>query len=129
MGPAMKEEIDNITSVIIGCALRIHNTIGPGLLETAYEKLLADDLTQAGHTVDRQKLVTLNYDGRRLVDCLRADLIVDGLVVVEVKSRQAMHPVFAQQVLTYLRMLDLRVGLVLNFGTSSLGIKRVVNSF
>ena len=119
------------TEQIIGAAIKIQRRIGPGLLESAYEACLVYELGQLNLHVQRQKAVPLIYNSVKL-DCgFRADLIVNQEVVVEVKCKEAIHPVDQAQLLSYLRLLNLRVGLLLNFHVVILrdGIKRMVNSY
>jgi iron complex transport system substrate-binding protein len=127
----MRVELDLITGAIINASIRIHDDFGPGLLESLYEAILACELRRRGLHVKRQRLITFWYNGVDVEDAFRADLIVDERVIVEVKSQEHLLPVHSKQVLTYLRLMDLRVGLLLNFGAELMkdGIKRVVNDF
>ena len=120
-----------ITAQIIGCAIKVHRKLGPGLLESAYESCLVYELEQIGLGVQRQKAVPLVYEGVKLECGFRADLVVDGRVVVEIKCKEALHPVDQAQLLSHLRLLDLQVGLLMNFHVVVLkdGIKRVVNNY
>jgi GxxExxY protein len=123
--------LSQITSDIIGAAIRIHRRLGPGLLESAYEACLAYELEKLDLRVQRQKPVPLVYEGVKL-DCgFRADLVVEGQVVVEIKCKEAVHPVDYAQLLSHLRLLDLEVGLLINFHVAMLkdGIKRIVNNY
>jgi GxxExxY protein len=123
--------VNDITHGIIGAAMKVHQTLGPGLLESAYEACLGHELVKLGLRVERQKPVPIIYDGVRL-DCgFRADLLVEGMVVVECKSKDALHPIDTAQVLSHLRLLRLPVGLLINFHVLALkdGIKRVVNDY
>jgi len=120
-----------ITEKIIGSAIKIHRALGPGLLESAYEACLARELELMGLHVDRQKPVPLIYDSVKL-DCgFRADLVVQGRVVVELKCKDQLHPVDYSQTLSHLRLLGLQVGLLINFHVVMLkdGIKRIVNNY
>ena len=121
--------INELTGRVVDSAFRIHRALGPGLLESVYDRVLARDLARRGHRVERQKSVTIEFEGMRFDEAFRADLVVDGRVVVEVKSALTSAPVHAKQLLTYLRLLDCRVGLVINFGAPVIkdGITRVVN--
>ncbi|MGO9086301.1 MAG: GxxExxY protein [Candidatus Sulfotelmatobacter sp.] len=121
----------DITPEIIGAAIKIHRKLGPGLLESAYEACLAYELEQSGFHVQRQKAVPLVYEGVRLECGFRADLVVGGQVVVEVKCKEALHPVDESQLLSHLRLLDLQIGLLINFHVFLLkdGIKRMVNNY
>jgi GxxExxY protein len=121
----------DLTPEIIGSAIKIHRRLGPGLLESAYESCLAYELTKLGLHVERQKPVPLIYESVKL-DCgFRADLVVQGRVVVETKCREALHPVDEAQLLSHLRLLNITVGLLINFHVVLLkdGIKRLVNNY
>jgi GxxExxY protein len=121
----------NTTQQIIGAAIKIHRRLGPGLLESAYEACLAYELEQLGLRVQRQRAVPLVYEGVKL-DCgFRADMVVHGHVVVEIKCKEAIHPVDQAQLLSHLRLLDLQIGLLINFHVVLLkdGIKRMVNNY
>ena len=121
----------DITSQIIGAAIKVHCKLGPGLLESAYEACLAYELEKLGLQVQRQKAVPLVYETVKL-DCgFRADLVVASRVVVEIKCKEALHPVDHAQLLSHLRLLDLQVGLLINFHVVVLkdGIKRMVNNY
>jgi GxxExxY protein len=123
--------LNELTHAIIGAAIKVHKLLGPGLLESAYEACLAYELEKLGLRVERQKPVPLIYESVHL-DCgFRADLLVEGLVIVEVKAREALHPIDEAQLLSHLRLLDLRVGLLMNFHVLVLkdGIKRMVNNY
>ncbi|HEU4723348.1 MAG TPA: GxxExxY protein [Gemmatimonadaceae bacterium] len=124
-------ELDDITGAIVDAAIHIHRTLGPGLLESVYEGLLACELGRRGFRADRQLLIRFSYDGIDIGDAFRADLVVEECVIVEVKAQERLAPVHARQVLTYLRLMNLRVGLLLNFGGETMreGVKRVVNNY
>ena len=115
------------TDRIIGCAIEVHRALGAGLLESAYQTALCFELAHRGLRFDRERLVPLEYHGVRIGE-YRPDLIVEQSVVVEVKSVLRYEPVFTAQMLTYLRITGLRVGLLLNFNNTVLrnGIKRIV---
>ena len=119
------------TEQIIGAAIKVHRRLGPGLLESAYEACLLYELEQLGLNVQRQRAVPLIYKSVKLECGFRADLIVNWEVVVEVKCKEAIHPVDQAQLLSYLRLLDLQVGLLINFHVVALkdGIKRMVNHY
>lgn len=121
----------NTTEQIIGAAIKIHRRLGPGLLEPAYEVCLAHELQAAGLQVQRQKAVPLVYEAVKLECGFRADLVVNRQVVIEIKCKEALHPVDQAQILSYLRLLDLHVGLLINFHVAVLkdGIRRVVNDY
>lgn len=120
-----------LTSQIIGAAIKVHRKLGPGLLESAYEACLAYEIEQLGLHLQRQKAVPLVYESVRLECGFRADLVVEGRVVVEIKCNEAIHPVDQAQLLSHLRLLGLPVGLLINFHVVVLrdGIKRMVNHY
>ena len=121
--------INEISGVIVDAAFKIHMTLGPGLLETVYEAVLEKELTMRGLRVRRQVPVAIRYADLTFDEGFRADLIVEECVVVELKSVEQLHPVHAKQVLTYCRLLDFRLGLLINFGAALMkdGIKRIAN--
>ncbi len=127
----MDRRLDDITGIIITEALSIHKGLGPGLLESVYESVLAQQLRDRGMGVQRQRHVSFEYRGLRYEEGLRVDLLVEELVVVELKSQESLAPVHAKQVLTYLRLLNLEVGLLINFGEYTLkeGLRRIVNNY
>ena len=121
----------DLTPEIIGAAIKIHRRLGPGLLESAYEACLAHELHNTGLSVERQRAVPLFYDGIKL-DCgFRADIVVANRVIVELKCKDVLHPVDEAQLLSHLRLLDIRVGLLMNFHVVCLrdGIRRIVNNY
>ena len=122
-------DVNLITGQIVDAAYRLHTRLGPGLLESVYEAVLARSLEQRGLHVERQKPVSFEFDGMRFEDAFRVDLLVENLVVVELKSVEKLVPVHPKQVLTYLRLLDLPVGLLINFGAATLkdGVRRISN--
>lgn len=122
-------DLDDVTGNVIDAAIRIHRTLGPGLLETVYEAILTKELERRGLVVYRQMVVPFEYDGIHFDERLRVDLLVDGRVVVELKSVERVAPVHGKQLLTYLRLSKLPVGLLINFGGATLkeGIQRIVN--
>ena len=123
------KNLDDITGTIIEEAIQIHRELGPGLLESVYEMVLARALERRGLSVERQKTVSFEYDGMTFDDGLRVDLLVDEAVVVELKSVEKLLPVHSKQVLTYLKLLQLPVGLLINFGENTIkdGLHRIVN--
>ncbi len=124
-------DLDFISGQVLDSAIRLHRRAGPGLLESVYEVVLAKDLERRGLQVERQKAVPIMLDGIVFEEALRLDLLVEGAIVVDVKSVDCLAPVHFKQVLTYLRLLDLRLGLLINFGGATLkeGFKRVVNRY
>ena len=121
----------DITHDVIAAAITIHRKLGPGLLESVYEACLAYELEKAEFRVERQKAVPLVYEAIKL-DCgFRADLVVDGKLIVELKFKECLHPVDEAQLLSHLRLLNLPIGLLINFHVVLLknGIKRMVNNY
>jgi GxxExxY protein len=127
----MDNNKDPLTAEVIGAAIEVHRSLGPGLFEAVYDECLAWELGERGFTLHRQVLIPVTYKGARLEASYRIDLLVEGELVVEVKAVERMLPVHDAQILTYLRMSGSRVGLLLNFNTPVLkdGIKRFVNRF
>ena len=124
------ESLNVLTEKIIGCAIEVHKGIGPGLLESAYEECLCFELSQAGLAFERQVPLPVVYKGVNL-DCgYRLDLIVEGEIVLEIKAVDKIIPIHEAQILSYLRMLNKRIGLILNFHSNVLknGIKRIANN-
>lgn len=121
--------INDITAAVIDSACKVHTKVGPGLLESAYEAILAKELTKRGLHVERQKPFAIYWEGELLPEEFRVDLLIDDRVIVELKSTETMHPVHPKQLLTYLRLSGLPVGLLLNFGQARMkdGIKRIAN--
>jgi GxxExxY protein len=125
----MTNVIENLARSAIDCGFAIHRDLGPGLLESVYEVLLADSLHQRGLRVERQKSVSLLYNEIQVDDAFRADLLVEGQLLIELKSVERLAPVHSKQVLTYLRLLSLPLGLLMNFGAATFkeGVHRVLN--
>lgn len=126
-----RPEIDEITGQVVDAAFKLNTRLGPGLLESVYELVLASELERRGLTVERQKPVSFEFDGLQFEDAFRVDLLVEGCVVVELKSVETLTPVHSKQVLTYIRLLNLPVGLLINFGAATMkeGLHRVVNNY
>lgn len=122
-------ELDDITEAIIDSAVQIHRALGPGLLESVYTAVLARAIERRGLHVERHKAIRFEYDGMVFEDAFRIDLLVDARVVVELKSVERLAAVHSKQLLTYLRLMNLQVGLLINFGSATLkeGLRRVVN--
>ena len=121
---------NEITYQIRGAIYDVYKNLGPGLLESVYEEAMVYELQKRGLTVERQKAVPILYDGHILQTDLRLDLVVEGTVIVELKSVQEMREVFWKQTLTYLRLLKLRVGILVNFNVDNIlenAIFRIVN--
>lgn len=123
-------EVDDITGAIVDAALKIHIDLGPGLLESVYEAVLAKALQKRGLKVEQQKAIRFEYDGMTFDEGFRIDLLVADTVIVELKSVEKLAPVHGKQILTYLRLMNLPVGLLINFGGATLkeGLQRVVNN-
>ncbi len=121
---------NEIAKIIVDAAFQIHKRLGPGLLETVYEVVLAHDLKRRGLKVKRQVPVPIIYDDIKFDEGFRADLIVEEKIIVELKSVEKVIPVHKKQLLTYLRLADKRLGLLINFGSELIrdGISRVVNN-
>lgn len=124
-------EINDITEGIIGAAIQVHRVLGPGLLENAYRQCLAYELRKRGFTVEEEKPVPVVYADVKLECGFRADLIVNGCVIVELKAKSVIHPVDKAQTLSHLRLLKLRYGLLINFHEEKLvdGVHRISNGY
>jgi GxxExxY protein len=123
------KELDDITGAVVDSAMKIHKGLGPGLLESVYEAVLARALERRGLQVEKQKVIRFEYDGMVFDEGFRTDLLVEGRVIVELKSVEKLAPVHSKQLLTYLRLMNLPVGLLINFGSATLkeGLHRIVN--
>jgi GxxExxY protein len=122
-------ELNEITRLIIGCAMRVHSALGPGLLESVYRTCLCHELTKCGLRFEKEVLLPITYDGIVLDGCLRIDLLVEGSVIVETKAVTKPHPIHKAQLLSYLKLSTRPVGLLINFNVIHLrdGIRRLVN--
>ncbi|WP_295560225.1 GxxExxY protein [uncultured Sphingomonas sp.] len=122
-------DIDQISGDVLDLALRIHRDLGPGLLESVYETVLAGKLSAAGYQVARQRPVAIEFEGMRFDAAFRIDLLIDERLLVEVKSIERLTIIHAKQLLTYLRLTHQPVGLLINFGGATLkeGVRRIVN--
>ena len=120
---------NEIAKIIVDVAYHVHKRLGPGLLESVYESVLAYELKKRGLKIERQVPVAIVYDEIKFDEGFRADLIVEDKVIVELKSVENIVPVHKKQLLTYLRLTDKRLGLLINFGSELIrdGISRVVN--
>lgn len=123
-------DLETLAAVAVDCGLKLHQGLGPGLLESVYEAVLAESLKRRGLSVERQKPVDIVFDAMVLREGFRADLLVEGRLLIELKSVERTAPVHAKQLLTYLRLMGLPLGLLMNFGAATFreGIKRVVNN-
>ncbi len=127
----LRTTINSITETTIGCGIAVHRALGPGLLESAYEECLCYELSLSGLAFQRQVQLPISYKGVKL-DCgYRLDIVVEDLVVVELKAVERISPIHEAQILSYLKLFDKRVGLLMNFNVAVLknGIKRIANSF
>lgn len=122
---------NELTEAIIGAAIEVHKRLGPGLLESAYRTCLAYELRKRGFSVQEEKPVPVVYDDIQLECGFRADLLVNGQIVVELKAKTEIHPVDKAQTLSHLRLLQLRFGLLINFHEVKLvdGVHRIVNGY
>ncbi|MBM4456841.1 MAG: GxxExxY protein [Chloroflexi bacterium] len=120
---------NEISRIIVDCAVRLHMALGPGLLETVYEALLAHDLQEAGLAVRRQVAIPIKFHGMQFDEGFRADLIVEDKVIVELKSVESLNNAHKKQVLTYLKLTGMKLGFLLNFGEAVMknGIHRIIN--
>ncbi|MBU6333966.1 MAG: GxxExxY protein [Chloroflexi bacterium] len=120
---------EELSAIVIDTAFHIHKELGPGLLESVYESILARSLKRRGLRVERQKTIVFEYDGMTFDEGLRVDLLVNEQLVVELKSVEALASVHTKQLLTYLRLLNQPMGILINFGAATFkeGCKRVVN--
>lgn len=128
-GPVAMPDIEQLSHIAVDCGYQLHVDLGPGLLESVYEVLLAESLRARGLRVERQKPIRIEYRDFVLEEGFRADLLVEDHLLIELKSVERMAPVHGKQVLTYLRLLNLPVGLLFNFGAPTFkeGVKRIVN--
>jgi len=123
-------DIEELARVAVDCGFRIHNELGPGLLESVYEALMAASLARRGFVVDRQRPIKIEFDGLVLGEGFRADLLVEKRLLIEIKSTERIAPVHGKQLLTYLRLIKQPLGLLMNFGGATFreGVKCVVNN-
>lgn len=121
------EDVDRVAKAIVDAAFHLHSHFGPGLLESVYEACLAHDLRQRGLRVERQVPVPVVYEELRFDEGFKIDLLVEGCVIVELKATTQDHPVFRAQLITYLRLTGLRLGLLINFNKKLIkdGIERI----
>jgi iron complex transport system substrate-binding protein len=124
-------DIDRISGDVLDAAIRLHRELGPGLLESVYETVLAAELERMGYTVSRQRPVDIEFNGMRFAAAFRIDILVDDRLLIEVKSVDRLHASHAKQLLTYLRLAKQPVGLLINFGGATLkeGFRRLVNDY
>ncbi len=127
----MERNIDKVSGDVLSIAYRIHSELGPGLLESVYEAVLAGKLIRMGYRVARQKPIDIEYDGMRFEGAFRIDLLIDERLIVEIKSIERLTAAHMKQVLTYLRLTKQPVGLLINFAGATLkeGVRRIVNDY
>lgn len=125
----MNEKLEQLVADVLNCGLQLHRDIGPGLLESVYEQVFADRLHALGLKVDRQQPVNIVIDGKSYPEAFRFDILVNRQLLIEIKSIERIGPVHISQTLTYIRLMNLPLGLLLNFGNETFkqGIRRVVN--
>ena len=123
------DPLNRMSGIVVDECIRIHKELGPGLLETVYETVLAGALERRGLQVDRQVPIDINFDGMTFRNAFKADLLVEGALILEIKSVERLANVHAKQLLTYLRLTNLSLGLLLNFSGATMkeGIQRVAN--
>jgi GxxExxY protein len=123
-------DIELLASRVVDCAYHLHRQVGPGLLESVYETVLAKRLADMGIEVERQKPIPIQIDGIAFGDPFRADLLIERQLIVEIKSAEKISPLHVKQVITYLRLTDQPLGLLINFGGETFkdNIKRVMNN-
>ena len=125
------DDLEATARKVIDCGYRIHRDLGPGLLESAYEALLGAALEQGGLSVRRQVPIRMNYNGVVVDNAFKIDMLVEGCLVVELKSIERLAPLHGKQVLTYLRLMDLPLGVLMNFGQATFkdGLRRISNDY
>jgi GxxExxY protein len=130
--PSERDQLNQVTDQIIAAAIAVHRVLGPGLLESAYEPCLAYEMAKRGLTFEQQKPLPVMYDNVQIDCAYRLDFVVNGDVIVETKAVRRISDVHVAQVLSYLRLLNKRVGLLINFNVKRLvdgGVRRIVNNF
>jgi GxxExxY protein len=125
------KDLEAISGDVIKAAIALHRDLGPGLLESVYEMILASKLAKLGYSVERQRPIDIVYEDMRFDAAFKIDLLVDHSLIVEIKSVERLNPAHAKQLLTYLRLMKLPTGLLINFAGETLreGLKRVVNRY
>jgi len=124
-------EIERLASIVVDCGFHIHKDLGPGLLESAYELILAKLIEERGVSVRRQVPVPIHYQGVVVDNAFKIDLLIENRLIVELKSTERNAPVHAKQLLTYLRLMELPLGLLMNFGLPTFkgGLQRIANNY
>jgi iron complex transport system substrate-binding protein len=127
----LSDDIEKLASIVVDCGLKVHIDLGPGLMESVYETILGHRLGKIGLIVERQKAIGIHMDGLMLPDAFRVDLLIENKLLLELKSVEKLATIHTMQTLTYLRLMNLPLGLLLNFGeeTFKQGIKRIINNY
>ena len=122
-------DVEALSAIVVDHALRIHRALGPGLLESVYETVLAKSLDSVGIKTERQRPVSFSFEGLMFADAFRVDIVVEDSLILEIKSVEMLSKIHAKQLLTYLRLTQQPLGLLINFGSPTLkeGLRRVVN--
>lgn len=123
-------DVEELSAIAVDCGLQVHRDLGPGLLESAYETVLSHLLAKRGLNIERQKIIPIAYDGLIIDQGFRADIVIENKLLLELKAVERLSPVHARQVTTYLKFMDLRVGLLMNFSCEKFsdGLRRLVNN-
>lgn len=123
-------DVEELSAIAVDCGLQVHRDLGPGMLESAYETVLAHLLAKRGLNVERQKTVPIAYDGLIIDQGFRADIVIENKLLIELKAVERLSPVHARQVMTYLKFMNLPVGLLMNFSSEKFteGLRRLVNN-
>ena len=121
---------NDISKILVDCCFKVHTELGPGLLESVYEEVLSYEIIKRGLSLERQKGIPVVYDNIKMELGFRADIIVENKVIIELKSIEAIAPVHSKQLLTYLKLTGMKLGLLVNFNEALIkdGIKRIVNN-
>ncbi|WP_242140099.1 GxxExxY protein [Sphingomonas sp. TREG-RG-20F-R18-01] len=127
----MRVALEDIARISVDCGFKLHQALGPGLLESVYEVCLASSLMDRGLSVERQRPIPIRFNGLQFEEGFRADILVEGMLLIELKSTERYAAVHAKQVLTYLRLMDLPLGLLMNFGAPTVkdGVRRLINDY
>jgi GxxExxY protein len=122
--------VEELSAIAVDCGLQVHRDLGPGILESAYEAVLAHLLTKRGLRVERQKIIPIAYDGLIIDQGFRADIVIENLLLIELKAVERLAPVHARQVTTYLKFMNLPIGLLMNFSCEKFtdGLRRIVHN-
>jgi GxxExxY protein len=125
------KDIEELAKVAVDCGFQIHSGLGPGLLESVYEVLMADSLAQRGLSAKRQVAIPIHFNGKYFDEGFKADLLIENRLLIELKSTERLMAVHGRQVLTYLKLLDMPLGLLMNFGAATFkeGVKRIANNY